>query len=197
MHRRWFDLVLVSGGIIVFTPVMVGLSAAIWWEDGGDVFFVQERLGRHRRPFRILKLRSMRDGEVTRVGRWIRATGLDEVAQFRNVLRGEMRLVGPRPLTGDDVVRLGWDHADADHRFAVPPGITGLAQVFGRGARPSLALDEAYIRNQSLRLDAELVAISFVVNALGKARTRRLLQVSAAQRLRAVRLAHTVLRSSS
>lgn len=186
---RALDLVLLSGGVVIFAPLMAALAVGIVAEDGGPVFFRQERVGRGRVPFRILKLRSMRDEQVTGVGRWIRATGLDEVAQFVNVLRGDMRLVGPRPLTQADLERLGWAGDDMAWRFSVPPGITGLAQVFGRGARSSLALDRQYIGHASLRLDVELVAISFAMNAGGKARVRSLLQRPAARVLRAVRLA--------
>ena len=193
-RQRLLDVALVSGGVVVFAPLMLALAAAIRLEDGGDVFFIQQRVGEGRQPFDILKLRSMRDGdEITRVGRWIRATGLDEVAQFRNVLRGEMRLVGPRPLTAADLDRLGWAGPEVAWRFSVPPGITGLAQVFGAGARQSLALDEAYIRGHSLRLDVELVAVSFAVNVAGKRRMRDLLKAPAARRLRAVRLAREVI----
>lgn len=186
---RSLDLLLLSGGVVVFAPVMAALAAGIVAEDGGPVFFRQERVGHRRAPFTILKLRSMRDGQVTGVGRWIRATGLDEVAQFVNVLRGDMRLVGPRPLTPADLERLGWDGDDSAWRFTVPPGITGLAQVFGRGARSSLALDQQYIVHAGLRLDVELVAISFAMNAGGKARVRALLRRPAARALLAVRLA--------
>ena len=87
---------------------MAVIAAAILLDDGRPVLFRQERLGHRRRPFHILKFRSMRDGRVTRVGRVLRATGLDELPQFVNILRGDMSAVGPRPLTADDVARLGW-----------------------------------------------------------------------------------------
>jgi lipopolysaccharide/colanic/teichoic acid biosynthesis glycosyltransferase len=189
-RKRVFDLVMISGGLIVFAPVMATLAVGIRLEDGGPVFFRQDRMGRGKAPFSILKFRSMRPGEeVTGMGRWIRATGLDEVAQFLNILRGEMSLVGPRPLTAADVQRLGWDGPETTWRFDTAPGVTGMAQVFGRGARPSLALDQQYVAAKSLRLDAELVAISFAMNALGKSRVRGLLKRPGAARLEAVRLA--------
>lgn len=188
-RKRAFDLVMVSGGMVVFAPVMVLLAALIRWEDGGEVFFRQQRVGRGSRPFGILKFRSMRDEVVTTTGRWMRGTGLDEIAQFLNILQGEMSLVGPRPLTSADLQRLGWAGQDMRWRLSTKPGVTGLAQVFGgRGAETSRALDRAYIGSWSLRLDVELVAISFAMNALGKARVRRLLTRPVAQRLRAVRL---------
>ncbi len=142
-------------------------------EDGGPALFTQGAGGRGRGPFRIYKLRPMRDGQVTRVGRWLRGTGLDESLQFWNVLRGDMSFVGPRPLTEDDIARLGYDVPGKDQRFSVKPGITGLAQVVGgRSARHTRALDALYARRASLRLDVELVAISFAMNLFGKKRVR-------------------------
>ena len=104
-------------------------------------------------------------------------------------MRGEMSLVGPRPLTRADLERLGWAGPETAWRQQTPPGVTGMAQIFGRGAASSLALDAQYVEQRSLRLDAELVAISFAMNALGKSRVRQLLKRSGAQRLKAVRLA--------
>lgn len=171
---RLLDVVLGAVGVALFSPVVAAAALAIRLDDGGPVFFAQERLGRDRVPFTVLKLRSMRDGEVTRVGRWIRATGLDEVTQFLAVLAGDMSVVGPRPLTAADVQRLGWDGPEHDARFAMKPGITGLAQLFaGPGAEASAALDARYAQDASALLDLELVALSFVVNLVGKARVRR------------------------
>jgi lipopolysaccharide/colanic/teichoic acid biosynthesis glycosyltransferase len=174
--KRSFDLAGAAGGLIAFGPVMTLIAAAIVLDDGAPVLFRQERLGRGRRPFAILKFRSMRDGRVTRVGRLLRATGLDELPQFINILRGDMSAVGPRPLTASDVDRLGWTGRRCDFRWRVPPGLTGLAQVNDAGSgRRSLALDRRYVARQSLWLDLALVGISFAVNALGKQRVRRLL----------------------
>jgi lipopolysaccharide/colanic/teichoic acid biosynthesis glycosyltransferase len=115
----------------------------------------------------------MRAHRVTRVGRVLRATGLDELPQFVNILRGEMSAVGPRPLTASDVQRLGWDRPRYDFRWQVRPGLTGFAQVIG--ATPTASLDRYYITRQSLLLDVRLVAASFAINALGKARVRQIL----------------------
>ncbi len=171
--NRVVDLVFGLGGSAAFAPAQTVIAALLVWEDGPPVLFTQERVGRGRVPFRIYKLRTMRDGQVTRVGRWLRGTGLDESLQFWNVLRGDMSFVGPRPLTEDDIVRLGYDVAGKDQRFSVKPGITGLAQVVGgRSARHTRALDALYARRASLRLDVELVAISFAMNLFGKKRVR-------------------------
>ena len=173
--KRLFDLVGAAGGLLAFSPAMAIIAVAIVLEDGWPVLFRQERLGRRRRPFTILKFRSMRDGRVTRVGRILRATGLDELPQFVNILHGDMSAVGPRPLTDSDVARLGWTAPRFDFRWQVPPGLTGLAQVTeARSGRLSLSLDRRYVARQSLWLDVRLVAVSFAINALGKTRVRRL-----------------------
>ncbi|MFT4978818.1 MAG: lipopolysaccharide/colanic/teichoic acid biosynthesis glycosyltransferase [Myxococcota bacterium] len=187
--QRIIELTLMSGGLIVFAPVMGILAACIVLEDGGSIFFRQARVGLGGVPFSILKLRSMRDGEVTSTGRWIRATGLDEVAQFLNVLRGEMSLVGPRPLTAEDLERLGWSGPTFSWRTTVRPGITGMAQIFGRGARESAALDRGYVEGRDLWLDVELVGVSFAMNVCGKSRVRRILGSRRSGLLRSVRLA--------
>jgi lipopolysaccharide/colanic/teichoic acid biosynthesis glycosyltransferase len=176
LRKRLFDLGGAAAGLLVFSPVMAVVAAAIVLEDGRPVLFRQERLGWRRRPFAILKFRSMRDGRITRVGWVLRATGLDELPQFINVLRGEMSAVGPRPLTQSDVIRLGWTAPRHDFRWRVLPGLTGLAQVTeGRSGRLSLGLDRRYVARQNLLLDVRLVAISFAINVLGKSRVRRLL----------------------
>ena len=174
--KRLFDLAGAAGGLIVFLPAMTLIALAIVLDDGLPLFFRQERLGRRRRRFTILKFRSMRDGRVTRAGRVLRATGLDELPQFINVLRGEMSAVGPRPLTAGDVARLGWSAPRHDDRWRVPPGLTGLAQLVGSNtSRASLFLDRTYIARQSVWLDIRMIAASFAINALGKRRARALL----------------------
>jgi len=174
--RRIFDVVGAIGGLVFFALPMAGIAAAVLILDGPPILFRQPRLGRGRRPFTILKFRSMRDGEVTAVGRVLRATGLDELPQLVNVLRGDISAVGPRPLTDEDVRRLGWSDPACDFRWRVPPGLTGLAQIAGtRSPRQALRLDRRYIAHQSWRLDVRLIAWSFAINVLGKHRVRRLI----------------------
>jgi lipopolysaccharide/colanic/teichoic acid biosynthesis glycosyltransferase len=173
--KRIFDLCGALGGLLFFGPLMLGVAAAIVLDDGRPVLFRQTRLGRRRRTFEIVKFRSMRDGRVTRVGRLLRATGLDELPQFLNILRGDLSAVGPRPVTEDDAVRFGWTGPSAAARWRVPPGLTGLGQLAGRSPRESLRLDRCYVRRRSLAFDCRLIAMSFVVNVLGKSRARRLL----------------------
>src|SRR6185436_20361984 len=127
--KRLFDIAGAISGVVVFAPVMLAVAAAVLMDDGRPVLFPQERVGHRRRPFVIWKFRTMRDGKVTRTGRVLRASGLDEITQFFNILRGDMSAVGPRPLTDADVQRLGWGRAAADFRWEVRPGLTGLAQI--------------------------------------------------------------------
>jgi lipopolysaccharide/colanic/teichoic acid biosynthesis glycosyltransferase len=176
-RKRWFDLAGSCAGVAVFAPVMACVALVILLDDGPPVLFRQERAGYRRRPFVILKFRTMRDGVVTRAGRVLRATGLDEIPQFFNILRGDMSAVGPRPLTGGDVGRLGWTSGEFDFRWEVRPGLTGLAQIVGSpSSDEGLALDRAYVRRWRPLLDCQLVALSFAVNALGKERVRRLIR---------------------
>jgi lipopolysaccharide/colanic/teichoic acid biosynthesis glycosyltransferase len=178
--KRTLDLAAAGTACLLFAPLAAGVTLAAWLEDRGPPIFRQARVGLQRQTFTLLKFRSMRNAEVTRVGEWLRRTGSDELPQLVNVLRGEMSVVGPRPLTAQDVKRLGWDTPDRDWRFAARPGITGLAQLLaGRGARASERLDRLYLRRQSLTLDLQLIALSVAVNVLGKRRVRRWVRASA------------------
>jgi lipopolysaccharide/colanic/teichoic acid biosynthesis glycosyltransferase len=177
--KRTLDLLVAGTACAAFAPLVAGIAVASWLEDSGSPLFAQSRVGRQRHPFTILKLRSMRDQRVTRVGRWLRRTGIDELPQFVNVLRGEMSVVGPRPLTRQDVERLGWHEPSDDWRFAVNPGITGLSQLLARPtARSTRRLDRLYLQRQSLTLDLRLIALTFAVNVAGKRNVRRWLKAA-------------------
>jgi lipopolysaccharide/colanic/teichoic acid biosynthesis glycosyltransferase len=151
---------------------MVAISAAIAAESGFPVLFRQRRLGLAAREFTMLKFRSMvlnaaeigpyhtaaGDSRVTRVGRWLRRTSLDELPQLVNVLRGDMSLIGPRPDVPEQVVL--YRDKDWSERCAVRPGITGLAQALLRSdatERERLELDLRYVREHSLWLDLRIM----------------------------------------
>ena len=172
--KRVFDLFFSTFGLLFFSPLLLVIAILIKLEDGQSIFFRQERIGFGKRPFRILKFRSMRDGEVTNIGRWVRRTGLDEVPQFWNVLCGQMSIVGPRPLTEADIQRLGWNDDAYALRWSVRPGISGLAQLFGGGKGPRIAfvLDRRYIAQAGLLTDLRVLILSFAVNVFGKQRVR-------------------------
>jgi lipopolysaccharide/colanic/teichoic acid biosynthesis glycosyltransferase len=177
--KRVLDILVGGTACAAFVSLAAGISAISWMEDRGSPLFRQTRLGKQRRPFTIFKFRTMRAAQVTRIGRWLRETGVDELPQFINVLRGEMSIVGPRPLTEHDINRLGWAAPSHDWRFSVKPGITGLSQLLaGRGARASERFDKLYLQRQSLSLDLRLIALSFAINVAGKKQVRHWIRAS-------------------
>jgi len=162
--RRPLDLVAAAAAGIVLAPVIAATAVFVRVALGGPVLFRQERAGRHGEPFTLLKFRSMREGpgtdaeRLTAAGRFLRASSLDELPALWNVLRGEMSLVGPRPLP---VAYLGRYTEEQRRRHDVRPGITGLAQVRGRNAlswEQKFAYDLQYVRDRSLRLDLRILA---------------------------------------
>jgi len=171
--QRSIDIAVAATGLVLSSPLLCLIAWMIRLDDGGPVLFTQIRVGTGRAPFRIYKFRTMRDGATTRVGRWLRQTGLDELPQLVNMLRGEMSLIGPRPLTPEDVERLGWDGDSHAVRWSVRPGIIGLAQLYaGAGKRLSWFLDMVYVRDRRLALDAGIFAATAVIGVVGKRRVR-------------------------
>jgi lipopolysaccharide/colanic/teichoic acid biosynthesis glycosyltransferase len=173
MSKRAFDFAASTVGIVMLCPVWLVIAALVWLEDGGSPLFVQSRVGFRKRPFAIYKFRTMRNDQITRVGRVLRITGLDELPQLINVLRGEMSLVGPRPLTTADVARLKWDGDAHALRWSVEPGITGLAQLYaGVGARLSWFLDRRYVETRCSRLEVAIIGLTLIIAMIGKRRVR-------------------------
>ena len=171
---RLFDLSVALVALLIFSPVLIVIPLLILLDDRGPIFFFQSRLGKNKRVFRVWKFRTMRDGKVTRVGKWLRATALDESLQFLLILCGKMSIVGPRPLTKDDVTRLGWDGAEHRKRWNVIPGITGLVQLYGgTSAAHSWELEQLYLANKSFLTDLKIICLSAVVNFCGKKRTKK------------------------
>lgn len=170
--KRLFDLVLVVGSALVWLPLLLGLAILVRVRLGGPVFFCQQRPGLGRRPFRIIKFRTMNqardahgnllpDAErLTPFGRFLRNSSLDELPELVNVLRGDMSLVGPRPLLMEYLPLYTPDQA---RRHEVRPGITGWAQVKGRNAiswEEKFRLDVWYVDHQSLWLDVKILAMT-------------------------------------
>ncbi|GAB4375169.1 MAG: hypothetical protein Kow0062_13950 [Acidobacteriota bacterium] len=171
--KRAFDLLVGTAVLLVAGVPMLLIALAIRLEDGGPVFYRQERIGRDGRPFLLTKFRSMcvgaetrgagilverNDSRITRVGRFLRKFSLDELAQIFDVLRGDMSIVGPRPG-----LRYQAELYDDEQRrrLAVRPGVTGWAQVNGRNAIPwpeRIRLDLEYIDNLSLWTDLKVLA---------------------------------------
>jgi len=161
-----FDLALLAVTAVLWLPLLLLLAGVVWLGMGRPVLFRQTRAGRLGRPFELLKFRTMRPGEgsdgerLTPFGRRLRAASLDELPQLLNVLRGDMALVGPRPLPLRYVPRYTPEQA---RRLEVRPGITGWAQVNGRNALSwpeRFKLDVWYIEHQSLWLDLRILLLT-------------------------------------
>ncbi|HNZ58145.1 MAG TPA: sugar transferase [Syntrophorhabdaceae bacterium] len=167
--KRCFDIVASLFGLILFSPVMLIAAFMIRLSMGSPVFFRQQRPGYKGIPFQLVKFRTMKpvclDGfndqsdevRLTKMGRFLRRTSLDELPEFWNVLKGEMSIVGPRPLLMDYLSRYSSEQA---RRHDVKPGITGWAQVNGRNAitwEERFKLDVWYVDNRSFFLDMKIL----------------------------------------
>lgn len=161
--KRALDVAVAGTALVVASPLLAGVAVLVWADVGSPVLFRQTRPGLHGVPFEMVKFRTMRDGagsdseRLTAIGRALRASSLDELPELWNVVRGEMSLVGPRPLLVRYLARYSPEQA---RRHDVPPGLTGWAQVNGRNARSwpeKLAFDTYYVDHWSLRLDAMIL----------------------------------------
>lgn len=172
--KRLFDITFSLVGVLVFSSVWLMIAALIVLLDGRPIIFTQRRLGLNKNEFTVYKFRTMTaEGAVTRTGKWLRATGVDESVQFLSVLKGDMSIVGPRPLIESDLPKLGWESSRLNWRWSVRPGITGMAQVNERWAtRRSLARDRLYVRRASVVTDTGILVLTFVMNLLGKEKVR-------------------------
>jgi len=198
--KRALDLALSGFGMVLSAPLWALIAIAIRIDTRGPVFYGQARVGEGGRIFRMLKFRSMivdaekntgpmpageDDQRVTRVGRLLRATAMDELPQLWNIFRGDMSVVGPRALRPEEI-----DIDSAGRpvplqaipgfaaRSAIPPGLTGIAQIYARrdvSRRQKFRFDRLYIRRQSMLLDVRLILLSFWITARGtwEARERK------------------------
>jgi lipopolysaccharide/colanic/teichoic acid biosynthesis glycosyltransferase len=191
--KRAFDAALAATGLVASAPLWALFALLIKLEDGGPVFFRQERVGLHGRLFDALKFRSMRpdaerltgavqasedDPRVTRIGRLMRATAMDELPQLWNILRGDMSFVGPRALRpgeieveGDGRLVALEDVPGFAQRIRVRPGLTGLAQVYARRDLPrrqKFRYDRLYVQTRTWTGDVRLILLSFWISVLGR-----------------------------
>lgn len=170
--KRFFDVVLAVLAILGLFPVFIAVSILVRIKLGGPVFFTQVRPGLHGKPFRMVKFRTMRNAEdkygeplpdalrMTAFGRLLRSTSLDELPELWNVLKGEMSMVGPRPLL---LQYLPLYSNDQNRRHEVRPGVTGWAQVNGRNSiswDEKFELDVWYVDNMSLWLDVKILLLT-------------------------------------
>ncbi|MEM7507116.1 MAG: sugar transferase [Pseudomonadota bacterium] len=164
--KRAFDFATALTALVALAPALVILAGLVRWKMGAPVLFAQQRPGLKGRPFRMLKFRTMSEGDapdaerLTPLGAMLRATSLDELPELINVLRGEMSLVGPRPLLMEYLPLYSSQQA---RRHDVRPGITGWAQVNGRNAltwEQKFAHDVWYVENRSFWLDLKIIAMT-------------------------------------
>jgi len=195
--KRPFDIILSSLGLILSSPLWLVFSFLIWIQDRGPVFYLQNRVGLGGRIFKAIKFRSMvkdaekgrgavqaveNDPRVTRVGRVLRATAMDELPQLLNIFKGDMSFVGPRALRpeekearGDGQARRLDEFPGYRERLAVRPGLTGLAQVYLPSDAPrrlKFRYDRLYIRRRSFRRDLGIMALSFWITFRGRWESR-------------------------
>ena len=191
--KRLLDVGLAGLGLIASSPLWLALAALIKLQDGGSVFFAQERVGEGGRLFRALKFRSMipnaeagvgalqaveGDARVTRIGRLMRATAMDELPQLWNIFRGDMSFVGPRALRPGEIETSSngrhiamEDIAGYVERHTVRPGLTGIAQIFAPRDVPrrhKFKYDRIYVGRQSFALDVRLILLSFWITFRGR-----------------------------
>jgi lipopolysaccharide/colanic/teichoic acid biosynthesis glycosyltransferase len=191
--KRALDILLSGAGLIGSSPLWLLLAGLIKLEDGGPVFYSQERVGEGGHVFRAYKFRSMipdaerhvgalqataNDSRVTRMGRLMRATAMDELPQLWSIFRGDMSFVGPRALRPGEIEATGDGRFEAleevpgfEERHSVRPGLTGIAQIYAPRdirRRNKFRYDRIYIRQPSLWLDVRLIALSFWITFRGR-----------------------------
>lgn len=191
LFKRPFDFCLASLGLILSSPLWLALPLAIYLEDRGPVFFLQERCGRRGGIFKTIKFRTIKmpkaqedprkivvrahDPRITRVGRLLRAIALDELPELINVLKGEMSFVGPRPLPFEIVVSSRYKTIEEvpgyEVRRQVRPGLTGIAQIYASKDIDHIDkfhYDNTYVERMSFWLDLKLIFLSFWITLRGK-----------------------------
>lgn len=165
-YKRLLDFLFASFGIVVLSPIFLATMVALYYSNEGKPFFIQERPGKDEKTFKLIKFKTMNDkkdsegnllpmGErITPLGAFLRKTSLDEIPQLLNVIKGDMSLIGPRPLL-KEYLPMYTDKQKKRH--SVKPGITGWAQVNGRNNvtwKEKFEMDVWYVNNISLKLDA-------------------------------------------
>ncbi len=191
--KRSFDIILSSMGLFISIPLWLFISLCIKLEDGGPIFYLQERIGKEGRIFKAIKFRSMiknaedgigpvqaeeNDPRITKVGKILRATAMDELPQLLNILKGDMSFVGPRALRPEEIEvdpksqgKRIEDIPGYNLRRMVKPGLTGIAQVYAPrdiDRHNKFRYDIIYIKNMGFFLDLKLILLSFWVTFRGK-----------------------------
>jgi lipopolysaccharide/colanic/teichoic acid biosynthesis glycosyltransferase len=181
LAKRLIDIFLSLLGMIILFPIFAAIAVAIKIEGNGSIIFDQERAGIDGTPFTFYKFRTMKtdvdpfgnspksadDPRITKIGKFLREYSLDELPQLFNILKGDMSIVGPRPLYISQMAE--WDERQK-MRLLVKPGLTGLAQISGRGEltrEEKLELDVKYVETNSFKLDMKIIGAT-ILQVLGK-----------------------------
>jgi lipopolysaccharide/colanic/teichoic acid biosynthesis glycosyltransferase len=184
--KRVFDVLLAGAGLVLSSPLWIFISMAIYLEDGRPILFIQRRVGKGGKEFTAYKFRTIYkrfddqvargvavhsdDRMVTRVGKLLRKTAMNELPQLLNILRGDMSFVGPRPEPPEFIAAYEREVPNLGRlRYQIRPGLTGIAQVYGphnMAPRNKLRYDLLYMRKRSFGLDLKLIAMS-VWNTIG------------------------------
>lgn len=174
--KRFFDITFSFIALIVFALPTIVISMLLTIIERHAIFFKQNRIGKNKKVFQILKFQTMINEVPTKTGLLLRKTGLDELPQFINVLKGDMSIVGPRALTSFDIERLGWSDEYHKLRWNIKPGITGFAQIYGgQHRKTSWFWDKYYNSHNNILIDFGIVAISFLMNIFGKTKVRQVI----------------------
>ena len=171
--KRTFDIIAALGGLIVFSPIIIVVAILVRIKLGSPILFTQNRVGKNNKIFKMMKFRTMKDGvdkygnllpdseRLTNFGKILRSTSLDELPELINILKGDMSLIGPRPLL---VEYLPLYSKEQKRRHDVLPGLTGWAQINGRNAiswGEKFKLDVYYVDNWSVGLDIKIFFLTF------------------------------------
>lgn len=175
VYKRALDLLASTLGLIIGVPIIIIFGILVKLEDGGPIFYKQERLGKNNKKFYIYKIRSMKidaekiggaqwaekdDPRITKIGKFIRKTRIDEIPQLFNILNGEMSLIGPRPERPELTYKFEEEIPGFINRLKIKPGLTGLAQVNGGyeiSPEEKLRWDLIYIKTQSFIVDIKII----------------------------------------
>jgi lipopolysaccharide/colanic/teichoic acid biosynthesis glycosyltransferase len=174
--KRLFDIFFSLIALLVFAIPVTIIVMLILCKEKHAVFFKQDRIGLNKTTFTILKFQTLINQTPTATGQILRKTGLDELPQFINVLKGDMSIIGPRALTNFDIDRLGWNDAYHSKRWQIKPGITGYAQLYGgQHRKTSWFWDLYYFKHHSILIDFGIIVASFLMNIFGKTRVRKII----------------------
>jgi len=163
--------------LICSIPLMLFVATLILVFERDKIFFLQSRVGLNHKLFTIIKLRTMQHQKTTFLGRIIRKTGIDEIPQLINIIKGDIHFIGPRPLTQFDIDRLEWNTKFHKKRWSIKPGLTGLGQLSPIcHKKMTLFWDNYYVNHHSFGLNFKIITLTFLTLFLGKNRVKKIIQ---------------------